>query len=269
MNTDSLSESAAAMQNQITCLLKHVVPITWKAETSSTNDDAKQAALDNEPAPHIYGAERQTEGRGRIARKWLSGAGQSVEMSFLLRPEISSDFLAGISFAAALGICRGIERWGVKAQVKWPNDVMVAGAKICGILSEAGLQNGVASFVVVGTGINVNQVSFPEAVAKRAVSLRQLTGRPISRAQVAAACINGIIQYVGLLATQGMQSILSEYRSRSSVLGEIVEVHGNGIVYSGRCLDIDSDGALVMEESGSRRRFLANDVSLRSAGPNV
>ena len=266
---NSLKSAAAAMREQITARLRHPVLVHWQEQTTSTNDDARRAALDGAAAPAVFGAEQQSAGRGRLRRHWETGSGEAVEMSFLLRPQTPAAVLAGYNFAAALGICAGLETCcGVQAQVKWPNDVVVGGRKICGILSEASLLGGEAAFVVTGTGVNVNQRSFPEGLGG-AVSLRMLTGTVKSRADVAAACIEAVLDRAGRFEQLGFAGIMDEYRERSAVLGRDVDVVQADGTVPGRCVDFDPDGAIVVDTGGRLVRFHANDVSLRGAGLHV
>lgn len=263
-----LQNVAEVMRDQVARRLVADARVFWTGETGSTNSDARTAALAGQEAVAVFGAEKQSSGRGRLGRRWSSSPSQAVEMSFLFRPRIAGRILAGFNFAAALGICAGLEAYGVRPEVKWPNDVLVDGTKICGILSEACLIGGDASFVVTGTGINVNQTQFPPELGG-ATSLRILTGRPKARAGVAASCIDGVIAATERFVHHGFAGIMDEYRSRSAVLGQQVAVLGRQGALAGRCVDFDEDGAIVVEIGGERRRFHAGDVSLRGAGLHV
>lgn len=257
------------MQQQVAQRLHSDVSVFWRAETGSTNDDAKEAARNGQRAVAVFGAERQTHGRGRLERCWCSGVGQAVEMSFLFRPSVPGRMLAGFNFAAALGICDGVDACcGLRAQVKWPNDVLVDGAKLCGILSEACFMGPEAAFVVTGTGINVNQCSFPAQLGG-AVSLRMLTGRPLARAVVASACIDGVVSRTEAFARSGFAGIMDDYRRRSVVLGRDVEVIGVQGTVRGRCVDFGEDGSIVIATGSGRQHFHASEVSLRGAGLHV
>ena len=267
MSTQLLT--AQAMEEQISRRLAQSVRLSWTEETDSTNDDAKRAALAGTPAVAIFGAERQHSGRGRLERHWQTGGGASVEMSFLFRPHLSPADLPAINFAVALGVCAGLEAVsGVQAEVKWPNDVLVDGAKICGILSESSLAGGQVEYVVTGAGINVNQAHFSDDLPG-AASLRMLIGRPLSRAEVAAACIDAVLDRVRKLEEDGWERILDEYRRRSAVLGRQVEIVDRDGILRGRCIDFETDGAIVVDMGHERRRFYATDVSLRGAGLHV
>lgn len=262
-------ESAAAMQEQVAARLGGRAAVFWAGVTGSTNDEARSAGAGGAPAPAVYGAERQRRGRGRLKRSWTSGGAEAVEMSFLLRPRVDPASLAGVSFAVALGICEGVRAsCGVEARIKWPNDVVVGGRKICGILCESSLMGSGVGFVVAGCGINVNQRAFPTLPG--AASLRQLTGRPQPRAAVAAACAEGVLSWVARFSAGGLGAIMDAYRSRSAVLGREVEiVEADGTRLTGRCTGFAPDGAIAVELGPDRRLFHASDVSLRGAGLHV
>ena len=132
-------------------------------ETGSTNTDAKR--LGEEGAPHgtVVAADMQTAGRGRRGRTWESPAGKDIYFSILLRPEFAPDKAAGLTLVMALAVARAVEeKCGVEAGIKWPNDVVVNGKKICGILTEMTVETDYIQHVVTGVGINVNMDSLPE-----------------------------------------------------------------------------------------------------------
>lgn len=264
-----LMRSAARMERDIAALLPDC-PVFWKAETGSTNEDAREGALTGKPSGSVFGAEKQTRGRGRLTRQWNSGEGEAVEMSFLFRPEAGKLEPAGFSFAAALGIADGVEQTaGLSCRIKWPNDVVAEGRKICGILCESATLGNQAAFMVIGTGINVNQTVFPREIASRASSLRLLTGRISDRAEAAAACIAGVKHWVSEFLENGLPALETAYTQRSAVLGREVEVLKSAQIYAGRCVGFNKDGAILVEGSDGVQAFHASDVSLRGAGLHV
>lgn len=264
-----LAGSALAMQKAVQLRVPDH-PVSWKAETDSTNEDARRGALGGAAAGAVFGAEFQTGGRGRLTRRWNSGAGEAVEISLLFRPQISLLQPAGFSFAAALGIAQAAhETADVDAKIKWPNDVVVDGKKICGILCEAATLGAQAAFMIVGAGTNVNQDTFPAEIAQRAASLRMLTGRSLDRADVAAACIRHVSHWTERFLRNGLPALMDAYCERSAVLERDVEVYGTAQIYAGRCTGFAPDGAILVEGPEGVRSFHANDISLRGAGLHV
>lgn len=263
-NEPDLTLSAQKMEEELRLLLDPPVPVYWQAYTTSTNEDAKRAAQEGAPSPSVYGAEEQSAGRGRLQRTWESGAGLAVEMSFLFRPQMDPSLLAGFNFAAALGICAGLKQcFRLPARIKWPNDVVVHGAKICGILSESSSIRARTAFVVTGTGINVNQTQFPEPLEKTATSVALLVGKTVSRAKVAAACIEQVIAYARRFEEAGFSGIMEEYRAVSSVLDHRIRVLTAQGQEEGTCIGFEDTGAILVRIGDSVRSFNANDVSIR------
>ena len=142
-------------------------------ETGSTNDVARQFAEQGAPEGTLVLAEEQTQGRGRLGRSWLSERGAGIYASILLRPVMKPHEAALVTLAAAVAASVAIEQaGGLKADIKWPNDLLLSGRKCCGILSEMQAEKGRDPYVIVGIGINVNHSVFPTELGQRATSLR-------------------------------------------------------------------------------------------------
>ena len=162
--------------------MKYGIPCRWFAETASTNDVAREWALAGAPDGAVVVAARQTRGRGRRERTWDSPAGAGLYASFVLRPEGPADQAPNLAIVAGMAAFRALEKAGVKdLSIKWPNDVLAGGQKICGVLVEPRLGAGRIEFAVVGIGINVGQAAgdFPPDLRRPATSCR-LENAPIS-----------------------------------------------------------------------------------------
>lgn len=245
--------------------LKHPIKVQWKEETTSTNDDARVAAKQTDETVACL-AERQTAGRGRMDRKWVSGGGMTVEMSMLLHPKKPALSAAGLSFAvglAARDAAKAVS--GLDVELKWPNDVMVDGRKLAGILIESTIENGIIADAVIGIGVNLNQPSFPEEVSGTATSILLETGRETDRAQLAAALMDAILDRSEAYFAGGMQAILPDYMEASSVLNRTVDVRTSDGVVTGVCTGFGLAGELHVRTGGEDRVFVANDVSVREA----
>ena len=235
-------------------------------EIASTNDRAMAAGRAGAPEGLAVLADRQTAGRGRRGRAWASPSGRGLYTSILLRPRVDPTSVPLITLAAGLAVADGIrEVSSLSPQLKWPNDVWLNGRKVAGILTELAMAGPSVSHVVVGIGINVNQrrEDFPEEL-REATSVSLESGRSIVRAALAAVLYNGLDRWYDLFCKGRTESILEEGRRRSATLGKPVRVLGGTEEWQGLAMDLDADGALlVQDEAGTRRRVMAGDVSIR------
>lgn len=237
------------------------------AEVGSTNEAAMVAGDKGEPEGLAILADRQTAGRGRRGRAWASPPGVGLYTSILLRPNLPPNDLALLTLVAGLGAAEAIrEVTTLTSRLKWPNDVLVDGAKVSGILTELASEGSTVCHAVVGIGINVNhdQDDLPAEVRPLATSLRLLAGRMIARADLAAAVYNGLDHWYHVLCDGGAQTILEQARAWNATLGNPVEVIAGEERWQGLAVDLDADGALLVRDSiGELRRVVAGDVSIR------
>lgn len=229
-------------------------------ETSSTNDVAASLGRQGHPGGLAIFAERQTAGRGRFGRRWVSAGHEGVWFSLLLRPEMPLaewtrlTTWAGVAVAAAAGPA---------ARIKWPNDVLVGGKKVAGILIESSTDAIGKTFAVVGIGVNVNQTEFPGDLADRATSLRLQSGHVMDRAGLAVAVIGELERRFTQLTTE-FPAILTEMKLKSSVLGQWVQLHSGAEIFEGIAEDFDSDGnVLIRLDCGELRKMNAGEISTR------
>ncbi len=248
--------------------LRHAdVEIHCHASVGSTNQVAKQLAIEGAPHATVVVAAQQTAGRGRNGRSFHSPAGTGLYLSILLRPKLTTMAAMRVTSAVAVAVCRAIERLVVvKAGIKWVNDILIDGKKVCGILTEgiSGFESGRIESVVVGIGVNVRtpQESFPEDVRPIAASL--LDGKPsdpLSRNQLAAAIVDEVLTIMAQLESM---AFLEEYRRRSVVLGANVLVVQGPHSYEAVVERIDDDGSLVVRASDTVVHTLnSGEISLR------
>ena len=171
-------------------------PFSFFKETDSTNIQAKAGGEKGEPHGTLYVAESQEWEEGRRGRRWESPAGESIYMSLLLRPEFPPVKAPMLTLVMALAVARALrEQTGVDVQIKWPNDLVVQGRKICGILTEMSIEMTWINYVVIGIGINVNQNEFPEDLKDCASSLKMETGRRFRRSHLIAAVMEHFEMY--------------------------------------------------------------------------
>ena len=240
--------------------------VAFFEETPSTNLAAKALAAAGAAHGTLVLCDRQTAGRGRRGRSWASDDGASVCMSLLLRPGFSPELAPRITIAAALGVCKALRSFGADAAIKWPNDIHANGKKLCGILSEMGVEDGRLSYIVCGIGINVGQNAFEGELKDIATSLMLETGRTPAREDVIAAVVRGLEPcFAACGQDEAYAGLMEEYRSLSCTLGRQVTVTGTGGVLHGLAEDLDPLGRLLLRTGqGEIIPIQAGDVSLRN-----
>lgn len=227
---------------------------------SSTNDEAKQLARQGKAEGTMVFAHRQTGGRGRRGRAWSSPEG-NLACSLILRPQLPPADAALVSFVAALAVAQTVaDLIPGRPTVKWPNDVLVGGAKISGILleSEPG-PTGAVEWLVLGTGINV--AAFPEDTPYPATSMQAAgAAAHITARLVLAHYARHFHEWYQRLLTLGFAPIRAAWLNAAQGLGEMVTVRLANENFSGKLLDLDMDGSLLVDCDGSIRRVTAGDV---------
>ncbi len=232
------------------------------SETSSTNDVASRLGRQGHAGGLAVFAERQSAGRGRFGRRWDSADHAGLWFSLLLRPELPVAHWPRLTTWAGVVVASAIEQCtGLRAQLKWPNDILVGGKKICGILIESACDDLGASYVVAGIGVNVNQTAFPSEFADSAASLLQITGRIIERPALAATILRELSTRLGE-AVQNFPSILADATRRSALLGSWVRLHSGAIHFEGTAESLDGDGNLLLRlGDGTLQRMTAGEVT--------
>lgn len=239
--------------------------IIYRKSISSTSDLAKQIALSREEGTVII-AEEQTKGRGRMGRCWVSPPGTGIWMSVILKPAIRPDKAYQMTQAAAVAVVKSIrEVTGLEAGIKWPNDIIVNGKKVCGILTEMSAEPDRVSYIVLGIGVNVNtdlKVASPSLV-DRATSLKEELGKEVSRKQLLIAILKNIEEVYFKFIKQGSGSIVEDCRKYSVLLGREIKLVQMDKVVRGRAIDIRNDGVLVVETPGGIVEAISGDVTVR------
>jgi BirA family biotin operon repressor/biotin-[acetyl-CoA-carboxylase] ligase len=243
-------------------------PVYLFQQIGSTNDEARRLAQAQAPEGLMVVAEEQSAGRGRAGRRWITPAGGALAFSLVLRPEAPPAQAARLSMLAGLAVCEGIERVaGVLASLKWPNDILLAGQKVGGILVEAaspGDSDEQLEFAVVGIGINVETAPAAGEVDFPATALNAQAGRPIERLDLLRAILERLEARYLALNTPNPLPLHADWAARLVWLGEPVVARTPGGEYAGEAEGTDPDGALVIRlDSGERVRVRAGDVRLR------
>lgn len=237
------------------------------AEIGSTNDAAAAAGHAGEPEGLAILADRQASGRGRLGRVWASLPGLGVYTSILLRPDVPARQTPLLTIAAGLATAEAIQGVAeVTPRLKWPNDVLLDGRKVAGILAEMATVGERVAQVVVGIGINVHHRSedFPAEVRTTATSIGLAAGGRVERGEIAAALYNTFDKWYEMFSAGDRAVILSAARDRMATLGRAVTVISGPERWQATAVDLDEDGALlVRDERGAIQRVLAADVSIR------
>lgn len=217
-------------------------PIYFAESTDSTNTRLKELARQGAPHGTVAAALEQTGGRGRLGRSFVSPPG-GLYLSILWRPEFSPEKAARLSCAGALAACAAIEEvWGIAPDIKWPNDLLLKGKKISGILTEAAWQE-TGGWVIVGTGINVNTPAFPEGLKDIASSLYLETGRRIEPEKLMAAFISRLDSVYRAWGEEGAP-FLEEYRRRCITPGRDILIDHEGSRARVHALSVEEDYSL-------------------------
>ncbi|BCV24314.1 biotin--[acetyl-CoA-carboxylase] ligase [Gelria sp. Kuro-4] len=231
---------------------------------TSTNDVAKDLAERGAPEGTLVVAEEQKSGRGRRGRAWSSPPRVGIWASLLLRPAFLPSQAPLLTLTAAVAGAEAIRRvTGLTAGIKWPNDLLIGGRKVAGILMELSAEQDVVLYVILGIGINVNTPSFPGELAALATSLYQERGESVSRRELLQAFLERFEFWYDRLPGEA-EALRSRWRELSVTLGRRVTVTAPTFTVSGLARNIDREGALLLEtETGDLVRILSGDVSLR------
>jgi BirA family biotin operon repressor/biotin-[acetyl-CoA-carboxylase] ligase len=233
-------------------------------ELPSTNDRARELADEGAEHGEVVIAECQTSGRGRRGRAWSSPAGRNLYLSVILRPALPPQRAPELTLVASVAACEACRKAGVDAGIKWPNDLLVGGRKVAGILTELSAETDLVHWVVLGIGVNLNAgpEDFPAELRDVATSLAIARGQPVPRALFAAALLSELEQWLDLHADEGFEPIRAAWRERSVTLGREVRVEGDGGPIAGVAEDIDASGALLVRVGGDVVRVVSGDVRL-------
>ena len=230
----------------------------------STNAQAKRLAEEGYGNGTLIVADHQEAGRGRRGRSWESPEGTTISMSLLLKPDINPNNASMITLVSALAVSKAITQLtGEEAGIKWPNDIVMNGKKVCGILTEMSAQFDYVNHIVVGIGINVNTESFSEEIQDIATSLRLETGKFISRAELIEAVWEHFEEaYETYLQTEDLRNLVKEYNARLVNMHQRVKVLDPKEPFEGNAQGITSRGELMVDTWESRKLVSSGEVSV-------
>lgn len=225
------------------------------SEVESTMEIAREMARTGCPAMTAVVADRQTGGRGRLRRPWVSEAG-GLYFTVVTRPEVGPQQSGRANLAASVVLAQVLsDQYGIAARVKWPNDILAAGGKLAGLLSEMDAEADRVSFVNIGIGVNVNNV--PPPVASGAVSIRQMLGEAVSRTELLAGFLD---RFQARMAAGLGAELIGEWKAVNATLGRQVKVVTTRQQVEGTAVDVDENGALIVETpAGGRQTVFYGD----------
>ncbi|OPZ75062.1 MAG: Bifunctional ligase/repressor BirA [Firmicutes bacterium ADurb.Bin456] len=241
--------------------------IEYFEEVGSTNEVARMRAAKGAGGGLLVVAEEQTGGKGRLGRQWHSSRSRGILFTLLLYPPVNPSRASQITMLAAVSLVSAIRReTGVGVGIKWPNDLLAGGKKVCGILAELSAELDRIGHLVVGVGINANQDrgDFPADVRETATSLMLETGETVSRVRLLRACLESFEHWYSLWLEQGFEPVRAAWKQMSVSLNCPVRIQTLDKSWEGWAEDVDNDGALLLRlPGGSLQRFVSGEVSLR------
>lgn len=240
--------------------------IIYCEETDSTNNEAKKAAEAGAPHGTLAVADYQTAGKGRRGKNWTTLRGVGLWMSLMIRPQIHPMSASMLTLVAAMAVAEGIEEiTGKETMIKWPNDIVCGGKKVCGILTEMSTELDYIHYVVTGIGVNVNIGEFPEDIREIATSLYLETGKRVSRSGLANSIMKAYEKYYDLFMAHGdMSGLIHDYNRLLVNKGRVVRVLKADGEFTGISDGINETGELLVRtEDGRIHPVISGEVSVR------
>jgi len=239
--------------------------IEYFGSIDSTSSEARRLAAAGAGEGTVVIAEAQTSGRGRLGRSWASPPLRNLYLSIVLRPQIAVAEAAPLTLVAGLAVVEAVSDWAPQAAIKWPNDIVIDGRKVAGILTEMDADEDRVRCVILGIGVNLNAVpeDFPEELRDKATSLRAATGQPIDRTAFAERLLVCVDARYTLFLAQGFAAIRPLWEQRSCLTGRAVQIDGAGQRCTGVVSGISDDGSLLLRDAaGDETRLVAGDVTV-------
>ena len=232
----------------------------------STNTKAQELAEKGYPSGTLVVADKQVAGKGRRGRNWESPSGCGIFMTLMLKPDINPNNASMLTLVSALAVAKALaDITGKDAKIKWPNDIVIDGRKVCGILTEMSAQFDYINNIVIGIGINVNNSSFPEEISATASSLRLLSGgKKYRRAEIIEKIMEYFEKYYSIfLETEDLSALVDEYDAMLVNMKKQVKVLDPKEPFEGKAMGITKTGELIVDTWESRKLVSSGEVSVR------
>ena len=239
--------------------------VHFAKETDSTNEWCKRMSKEGAEHGTLAVAEFQSAGKGRLGRRWTAPEGSSVMMSILLRPEFEPQYASMLTLVMGLSVAQAVKELDVEVSIKWPNDVVVSRKKICGILTEMGLENGKIREVIIGIGINVNLEEIQDDLKDKATSLYLETGKKYDRNRVIGLIMEKFEKnYEKFVKTCDLSLMRDDDKAMLANRSQPVRILDKLNPYEGIAIGIDREGELLVKVSdGAIRKVCSGEVSVR------
>ena len=240
---------------------KREVIIVDKADSS--NNIAKELAKSGAPEGTVIAVKKQTQGRGRMGRSFISSSENGLYMSVILRPAVSPDKCVDITVIGAVAVARAIEKLcPKKCSVKWVNDIYIDEKKVSGILTEASVKDGTIDYAVIGIGVNLTppEGGFDSEISHIACAMYEGDAPTDIKSRLLAEITDSFFKIYKELGTG---SYMDEYRNRSNIIGRYVDVYRGNETVSGVCIDIDQNANIVVKTDTCTRIFGSGDARVR------
>jgi BirA family biotin operon repressor/biotin-[acetyl-CoA-carboxylase] ligase len=241
--------------------------IVHRETIDSTNRLAAELARGGAAEGTVVLAEQQTAGRGRLGRSWVSPARLNLYASLILRPAIPPLEVPRLTLVAGLAVAQAIrETAALPAEIKWPNDVLLGGHKVAGVLTELEAETERVRFVIVGIGVNLNasRTDFPPGLQRKATSLALAGGAPVDRAAFTGRLLGALETLYATFLRGGFAALRARYEELHCLSGRSVKIDGRPPV-AGVVRGVDDGGALLVESGGAVQRVISGEVTLRGA----
>jgi len=238
-------------------------------EIDSTNSEAARRAKRGAPEGTVILAERQSAGRGRLGRQWVSPPAGNLYCSILLRPHLAAETLPALTLAMGLATAETVACWiSQGVEIQWPNDVFVRGRKLSGILAELVPESSGPGAVVVGIGVNLNakREDFPPELAERATSVYLETGEPVNRAAFCGQLLAAVDRRYAQFLTAGFRAMLADWEQWDSLRGKQVQVREGTRILAGRATGVGAEGHLRVCTAEGVVEILAGEATILDAG---
>jgi len=236
------------------------------SETGSTNDEAFSLGIAGAPEGTVVIADSQNKGKGRMQRVWHSPAGANIYTSIILIPQIQLSKASQIPILAGVAVAETLNKYcPEKVHLKWPNDVLIGGKKVCGILAQIKISKEAIDFVVLGIGINVNlsREQFPQDIKEIATSLLIETGCKISRLELIISLYENLAKCYKQLQQKGFGQIKEKWLRLTPMIGQTVQVMFKDEMIEGKAAGLDEDGSLILLTDGNKEvKVSAGDATI-------